>query len=184
MAISHTTKWHHVNDAKISVMTADPAGGAAAYSAAIDVPGIKEIGVTPTFRNQELRGDNQKLDESSELVAIALTFRHAKLSLDVLSALLGGTVTDAGTGSTETATYDHLGATVLPYWKIEAQTTGVDLIGGDGHLIFWKCIVSAYDLGFAEENYRLFGGGARTMPRIADDKWFRIVENETLAAIS
>lgn len=184
MALAHVTKWHHVNDAKVSLMTADPAGGPAVYAASIDVPGIKEVGVTPTFRNQELRGDNQKLDEDSQLTALALTFRHAKLSLDALGVFLGGTVADAGVTPNQSASYDHLGTSTLPYWKFEAQTTGVDIIGGDGHLIFWKCIVSAYELGFAEENYRTFGGGARTMPRLADNKWFRIVENETAVAIA
>lgn len=184
MAAPHATKWHHVNDCKIAALTADPAGGSATYGTLVDVPGITEIGVTPAFKNQELRGDNQKLDEESQLSGIALSFRHAKLGFDVLPILFGGTTSDSGAGSAETVSYDHLGASALGYWKIEAQTTGVDAIGGDGHLIFYKCILSAYDLGFAEENYRKFGGSARTMPRLADDKWFRIWLNETAAAIA
>lgn len=184
MPISHTTKWHHVEDAKISALTADPAGGSATYGTPIDVPGIKEVGVTTSFRNQELRGDNQKLDEQAQLQAITLTWRQAKISLDALSAMLGGTTTDTGTGTAEVATYRQLGTTAPGYFKFEAKTAGVDTIGGDGHLVFYKCALSGLDLGFAEEDYRLFGGSARTAPRLADNFWFDIVLNETLAAIA
>lgn len=184
MALTHKTKWFAVVDAKISPLTADPEGGAATYGASIDVPGIKSVGITPGIASKELRGDNKRLDVDVSISGIRLQFAHAKLSLDALAVLLGGSVLDSGVTPAQKARYRHLGASRPGYWKFEAQAPSVDVIGGDGHIIAYKCIVTGYELGNAEENYRTFSGTAETMARLADDVWVDIDINETAVAIA
>lgn len=185
MPISHETKWYGVNDAKIAKLTADPAGGAATYGTLIDVPGIKSVGITGDVNSVELRGDGKRLDQSSVLSGLSLTFEGAKQSIDVLVATVGGTVVDAGTGSTETVTYTLLGSDVMNYFKFEAQTLGVDTISGDGHLLLHKCILSsAPALGMAEEDYQTSSIEAVAMPLLSTDKLLTAVLNETAAAIA
>lgn len=184
-AVPHRTKWHHVNDAKISLLLDDPEGGTATYAPPIDVPGIKTVGVGGTVSTQQLRGDNQLLDSETLLTAVTMEFSHAKLSLDVLAVMLGAVVTDSGLEGAEIATLRLLGANAPTYWRLEAQTTGVDTVGGDGHLIFPKCKVSGFpDIGFAEEDYRTFSGGAVCVPRLSDNAWFDIVLNRVAVPIA
>jgi hypothetical protein len=183
--VPRRTKWHHVNDAKISLMTDDPEGGTATYAAPIDVPGIKTLGVGGTVSTQQLRGDNQLLDSETLLTAITVDFAYAKLSLDVLSIVLGGIITDSGVEGAETTNFRLLGVNAPTYWQLEAQTTGVDTVGGDGHLIFPKCKLSGFpDIGLAEEDYRTFSGSAVCIPRLSDNAWFDIDLNRIAVPIA
>lgn len=181
------TKWHHVNDAKITPMLTDPRGGSATYDDAIDVPGIRTVGVTSTVNTQSLRGDNQLLDSETQLVALGLTFEHGILSLDALAAMTGEAVVQSGTTPNQKASLPIYGDLRLPYWRFEAQSDGVDFVlsGGDGHLVFYKCIISGFpNIGFANEDYASFTGGANCMPRLSDKLWIAPEFNETAVPIA
>lgn len=188
MPISHVSKAFAVSDAKIAQMTADPAGGTATYASVIDVPGIKEVTLSGTVNSKELRGDNALLDARSVLQNLSITVSHAKISLDVLAVLLGGTNADSGTTPNMLATFDLLGADTPNYFKFEATTPadGADTIGGDVHIVLHKCVVSGLpDLGFAEEDYRTVGFSAVCSPLLAtSNKWLSVTLNETAVAIA
>jgi hypothetical protein len=187
MALQHYSKWFAVEDAKIKKMLTDPDGGAATYATIIDVPGIKAATLNWTIETKVLRGDNKKLDEQSKLVDLGIEVDHAKLQLDVLAILIGGTVTDSGTTPNQKVSYDLLGASNGSYFGFEAKTPtdGIDIIGGDGHFVLHKLRASnVKDYGFAEEDYKTVGFSAGASPRIADDKWLQIVMNETQLAIA
>lgn len=187
MPISHVSKFFAISDAKIAKLTADPAGGAATYAAVIDVPGIKGVTISGDIKSSELRGDNTLLDANSSLTNITAAISYAKLSLDVLPVILGGTTTDAGVTPNQTATYDLLGDTVFSYWKLEGKTptAGADTVTGDAHLILHKLMLTSFpEMGFAEEDYQLFSMNAKASPLLASSKkWLSIVLNETAAAI-
>lgn len=185
MAISHVTKKYAVDDAKIYVLTADPSGGSATYGSAIDVPGIKSITLDGSMDVKSLRGDNQELDAMSSLSSVTGTINYAKESLDVAAALLGLSVTDAGSGSTETATLEVLGSTDPAYVKLEAKCPSVDLVGGDLHLTLHKIIPTGLPIsGLAEEDYQLSAIPFRAVPLISSNKWLTVVIHETAAALS
>lgn len=188
MPLSRVHKWFAVEDAKIAALTADPAGGTTTYDTLIDVPGIKEIGLSGDVETLSLRGDNTKLDQQSILTDLTIEVSHAKLSLDVLSILLGYDVTETGTTPAQTVTADLTAAgAALGAFYLEAKTPagGVDVVGGDGHMIFWKCVLTSFpEIGFAEEDYRTVSFEAGVTPRLSDGRWHRIVVNETAAAIT
>lgn len=187
MAISHDTKLYAVEDCKIAAVTADPAGGTTTYGTLKDVPGIKEVGLGGDINNVKLSGDNRPLDSNSTLKGVTLSVTHAKLSLDVLAIILGGTVADAGSGSTETATYLRDAADTLGYFKLEAKTptNGADTIGGDAHIVLYKCMLSSFpEIGFAEEDYKIVSFEAEALPLLSNSDWFSVVLNETAAAIA
>ena len=185
MPLSHVSKLFAVVDAKISKLTADTSGSPT-YDTSLDVPGIKSVGMDFELNSVELRGDNKQLDSDTTLVGVDLTFEHAKLSLDVLGVLLGGTTADTGTTPAQVSTYSRLGTDAFNYFKFEARTptNGVDTVGGDAHLIVYKCKITDYSLGLAEEDYQTFSGTARGVFPVANDKLFDIVLNETEAAIA
>lgn len=185
MAISHITKTYGVQDAKIAKLTADPSGGSATYATAIDVPGVKSITLSGNVANKELRGDNGLLDSDSTLTNVTGTINYAKADLDIMAALLGATVTDSGSGSTEVAKMAMARGDELGNFKIEAVAAKSDQVAGDVHLVLYKCVITGFPFtGFAEEDYATQSLPFATMPRLADDKWIDVVINETAAAIS
>jgi hypothetical protein len=168
MPSDHSTKWYAVDDAKIAKLTADPAGGPATYGAIIDVPGIRSVGISGDVNSTELRGDGHRIDQNSKLTGLTVTFEFAKAAFDIFSLLAGGTVADVGTGDTESATWELGADDQMSNFMFEAQTLGVDTIGGDGHLRLHKCIITSFpSLGFADEDYQTFSVDAAAMPLLA-----------------
>jgi hypothetical protein len=188
MPIQRFTKVYGIQDAKISALTADPDGGTPTYGTPIDVPGIKTFEVSGDVEVKQLRGDNKKLASNSALSNVQVAVSHAKVSLDVLVAILGGAVTDSGTTPSQKSVWDLKGDTAtFPAFKLEGVTpeNGVDLIGGDFHVVLHKLTLSAFpDLGFAEEDYRIASFTADADPLISTDDWISLVLNETAAAIA
>jgi hypothetical protein len=174
-----------ISHVKISPMTAD-SGGSPTYGSSIDVPGVKTLEISGDINKKELRGDNGLLDVFSVLQNVNGKLGHAKLSLDLLAAVLGGSVVDAGSGSTETATWGLTSASAPKYWKIEGKTPtdGVDTVGGDAHILLYKCVLSSFPgFGFAEEDYAIPGIEFGTVSALSNGKWVDIVLNETAASI-
>ncbi|MEE4491616.1 phage tail protein [Streptomyces sp. BE230] len=187
MPLQRFTRMYGIKDAKISALLTDPAASTPTYGPAIDVPGIKTFEITGEIEVKTLRGDNQKLASMSALTNVQVAITHAKMSLDVLTAIIGGAVTDAGTTPAQTSTWDLKGATAtFPAFKLEGVTppNGIDLIGGDVHVVMHKLTCSAFpDLGFAEEDFRIASFTADADPLISNDKWLSVVINETAVAI-
>ena len=188
MPLARFSKLFAVEDAKIAALTADPSGGTATYGTLIDVPGIKELTLSGTVNAKELRGDNSLLDAFSTLQNLSVTVAHAKVSVDVLNALLGGTITESGVTPSQKTVWSLAGTDTPKYFKLEAKTpaNGVDFVGGDAHILLHKCVVSGLpDIGLAEEDYRTVGFDAAAVPLLATGrKWVDIVFNETAAAIA
>lgn len=180
MAVTHVSKIYAVEDCKIAKLTADASGASAAtYASLIDVPGIKTVEISGTVDTKPLRGDNQLLDSISSLTAITAAIAHAKLSLDVLPVLLGGTTTSS--------TFDLLGTDTLNFFKLEAKTpsNGADPVGGDVHFVLHKCMISAMpSIGNAEEDYRIVSFEVTCSPLISTSKWITAKINDTALAIS
>lgn len=187
MPLSHVSKVYSVSDAKIAVVTADPAGGSTTYGSLIDVPGIREVTISGDVNTVELRGDDTLLDRNSSLSTITGTVSHAKISLDVLDAIIGGTITDGGTTPAMTATYLLKNTDTIQYFKLEAKTPtgGADTVTGDIHFVFHKCIVTSFpDLGHAQEDFRIVSFEFAALPLTSNGNWLSIVANETAAAIA
>ncbi|OPC79936.1 phage tail protein [Embleya scabrispora] len=186
MPISRVTKLFAVRDAKVFPLLDDPAGGTPSYGAGVDVPGIKSMEISGDVETKELRGDNQLLDADSVFTNVSVSFPHAKLSLDVLTVIASGAVTDSGTGSTEASEWTLTGDSKPPAFKIEGVTpaSGGDIIGGDVHFTAWKCILSKFPgLGLAEEDYRTIENEARAVPLISTNKQLSARINKTATAI-
>lgn len=188
MPLSPISKLFAVSDAKISKVTADPAGGTITYGTAIDVPGIKSCTVTGDITSAELRGDNTLLDSNSTLASIEVEFEYAKLNQDALAVMLGGTVTGTGTTPSQISTYRLLNTDTFSYFKFQAKTPtgGSDSVTGDAHIVLYKCILSEFpEFGMAEEDYETFSTSAKAIPTLATTSggWMNVVFNETAAAI-
>lgn len=188
MPIQRFTKVYGIKDAKIAPLTADPDGGTPTYGALIDVPGIKSFEISGEVEVKKLRGDNVQLATNSTISNVQVAITHAKMSLDVLAAIIGGTVTESGTTPSQKAVWDLTSDNAnFPAFKLEGVTppNGVDIIGGDAHVVLHKLTCAAFpDLGFAEEDYRIASFTADADPLLSNKKWISVVLNETAAAIA
>lgn len=183
MPVTHKTKVFAVKDARIAKLTADTAGAAPTYATAIDVPGIKSVSVSGDVTSVELRGDNKALDGDSFLSSVSVSFEYAKLDLDILAVLLGGTVTDAGVTPNQTATLTVQGDTTFSYFSFEAVSVSGDV--GDVRLFLPKCKLNEFpELGFEEEDYRTFEVSAAAFDPIGTGAWFEYGVRETAALLT
>lgn len=188
MPLQRFTQVYGIQDAKISPLLTDPASGTPTYGTAIDVPGIKTFEISGEVEVKTLRGDNKKLASRAALTNVQVSITHAKMSLDVLAAIIGGDVTDSGTTPAQKTSWDLTGdGANFPAFKLEGVTppNGVDIVGGDAHVVLHKLTASAFpDLGFAEEDYRIASFTADADPLISTDEWISVVINETATAIA
>jgi hypothetical protein len=176
MAASQSTITFDVQDCKVYKVTADAVGGIT-YGSAVDVPGIQEVTLEPNFVTAELKGDGKVLAKKGKVDRLNFSATYSEMALDVLAVIFGGSVSTAGTGTTETASYEFTGQS-LPSFKIEflindleselaelavilnkCQITGGTLVSGSsdnfGNPSFTaEAILPIYSLGFRKVELR------------------------------
>src|SRR5258708_6396164 len=191
MAIPHNTKLYGISDMRIAKMLTDPPGGAASYSASIDVIGVTKMLLSRAVATTQLRGDTTLPDIDSTVNGVSAVIDYAKWNSDAMNILMGGAVSDTGVTPNQVSTFRLLGgapplAPSLPnFFKIEAKAVAVDYINCDCHIALGKVKIDAFPLfGFNEEDYQLFNFGVQRAPRAADGFWADVVYNDTLAALA
>ncbi len=147
------------------------------------IPGAKTLTSTSTVKSVDLRGDNTFLDSDAVFQSLEFAITNAKHSLDVLSVILGGTVTDTGTtGQTPPIGQTIWALTNPPSFnlvRIEAQCFSSDLVGGDFHICINKARASDAPLpGFADEDYSYPAWKFKGIPPIGTTPWVQYVLNE------
>lgn len=186
MPLIHRTKVFGAKDAKVAKVLTDVSGGAITYATGVDFPGIKTVAIKGDINSQDLRGDNTLLDSASVLKSISADLEYAKMDLDVLAAIMGTTVVDAGVTPSQTSTTDLASTVVLPYFKVTAQAAGADTVGGDVVYTLHKCIMDGFpEMGLAEEDYQTSKISVRCLPTLATgNKWISVALNETAVVLT
>jgi hypothetical protein len=186
----HTTKLFGVNDAAVYKLTADASGSAPTYGTKVDVPGIKAVDAKLNMDTKTLRGDNTLLAADSVLKDISGSIKYAKHSFDVWTAMTSALTTDSGT-TPATASTLSIGQGTLPaFFKLEAQSKQVDYVGGDVHILLYKCMPGTLPLGFNEEDYMEQSVDFTAVPLLGTitssvaQTWMTILANETTIAIT
>lgn len=178
----HRTVFFDVHDAKVYSLT-DDAGASPTYGAAVDVPGIAEVGLDPNLITAELKGDARVIAKKGRVDRMNLTFTYGKLSLDVLEVVLGGTVADGSPGAGD-AQWALAGDNELPYFafrfKIEDLETGI----GDLHVTLWKCqLTGGTILGSSTDNFGQPTGTLEAIPAESNDALIRVDLLEATTAL-
>lgn len=135
MPLTHETVVYDVHDFKVYALTSDT-GASPVYGAAVDVPGIAEASMDPNFLTAELKGDARIIAKKGRVDKMTVSATYGKVSLDVLAAILGGTIQD--TASTNSR-WRLLGDNSLPYFKAAFKIEDVELGLGDLHVTLYKC---------------------------------------------
>lgn len=183
MTLTHVSKVFAVRDGKIRPMIADN-GGATTYATALDVPGLKSVGISGDVNTKELRGDNALLDSQTTITSLKVEFEFAKIDLDVLKSVAGGAVVDSGVTPNQVASWQMGGQTLLPYFGFECLSIGADTIGGSVGFRFPKVVLNGFpDLGLAEEDFQTVKIGGAPIPALSGKPWIEVFLHETVPTL-
>lgn len=173
-----------VTDGMISRMLTDDAS-AATYDTAYQVPGIQQCGMDPEMLAKSLYGpDGVLVDVYSKIRGVSGTVSHGRISLDLLSVLLGSTVTDGGTTPSQTKTLAMNWQDITGYFKLLIRMAyNSSLTTGDTNVLYYKCKIKSFKLEFKNEDFATVSFTFDALPRFFDGKILDLIENETAAAL-
>lgn len=173
-----------VDDVKISELSEDSAIDLD-YSLALDVPGIQRIDLSPNFTEKGLKGDGKILDYFIQLDTIGFSFDSAKVDLNVLAILEGGSIeTTKSTGDIETSHTYTVGADSTPkYFKLEGKTNYTGGEAGDFHFTLFKCRANSVVVEYKTQDYAIVSVVGIAIPTTHDGKIKEYVINKTPSEI-
>lgn len=188
MPLQHFSRVLSVDKCNIAKLLTEPGAGvgAATYATSINVFGVRMISWQPTYNSKELRGDNQILDTDVVPGVITGRLEFAKINMDVLTLLWGGTVADAGVTPNQTSDFTLTGGQLPVYFRIEAQCKTTDFAAGPGdvHFFLYKVkIVTGPDEIMTDADYGLQALTFKAVQPRSTDPTARIRFNETAAAL-
>jgi hypothetical protein len=173
------TKVYAVQHAQIATLLTDAVGAAATYGEWFDVPGIKSLVLSGDMDTKQLRGDNRLIDQEAMITGLTAKFENAKLSLQNLAVMLGGTVgvRTAGATSAYAGTGWGLASTASPKsFGLRAISATADAPGGAVAFVMSKCALSGFpEIGAAEEDYQIVSGEVNVNPPTGTSPWLDVI---------
>lgn len=169
-----------IDDAKIFELKPvnDSSGSPLVYEAAIEVPNIQKIELTDVVTEKPLSKDEQVLDYSIKRDCIAWAFQSAKISLDALAILEGGTLTPSAP-----YVYSVTESSAPKYFKFEAKANYSAEEVGDFHLKLYKCKANNIDIQYVANDYAIVSATGVAIPTKHDGRIKDYVINETPSEI-
>ena len=152
MALKTVTKLFGVDDAKLFPVTED-SETQFTCGEGIDLPGVRQISLTYEIEEKSLTGDEKVLEVSNKIKSVTFNMEYAKLSLEVLAQLTGGTYTTTGSGDSETGVFTFGGGDLPNYFQLKAQILDTSNEGGDVHFCIYKAKATAIPLNGVQDDF-------------------------------
>ncbi len=180
------TKVYAIQHCQIAPVLTDVVGAAATYGEWFDVPGVKSLVFSGDMDTKQLRGDNRLFDQQSMITGLTAAFENAKLSLQNLAVMLGGTVgvRTAGTTGAYTGRGWSLLSSAYPRdFGMRAISAAGDAPGGAVAFVMSKCSLSGFpEIGAAEEDYQIVSGEVNVNPPNGTSPWLDVIIMDTYTA--
>lgn len=171
-----------LDDAKIFELTADTSSSLT-YGTAIDVPSLQNISLSNNYNSKTLYSDEKVTDYYSNLESIYWSINSAKVSLDVLAILEGGSVTQTGTTPNQVNTYTLSKSSMPKYFKLEGKVNYSSGEVGDYHMRLYKCKVASLNVEFKNQNYAIVSASGIAVATLNNSKIREDIINETAVSI-
>ena len=152
MALKTVTKLFGVDDAKLFPVTED-SEDKFTCGTGIDLPGVRQISLTYEIEEKSLTGDEKVLEVSNKIKSVTFNMEYAKLSLEVLAQLTGGTYTTTGSDDTETGKFTFGGGDLPNYFQLKAQILDTSNDGGDVHFCIYKAKATAIPINGVQDDF-------------------------------
>lgn len=154
MTALHETIFYDVEDLKVWPMLTDATNASPTYDAAIDVPGVSQVSFDPTITTNTLKGDGRTMASRARLDDFQFKATYGKAAIDVLAAVMAGTVADEGSGTTEVARLSITLPRATGLFAVRFTITDVDLGLECLCVTAFKCRLSGGTLiGSASDSY-------------------------------
>lgn len=171
-----------LRDVKVKVM---PAGSETPSATAVDFPNARTFSFSEAEEFTELRGDDGLVAVHGQGPAIDWELEGGGCSLEFITAIFGGVITETGTTPAQKKSYKkNATATtgIRPYFQVEGQA--ISDSGGDFHVIIYKARATGEMSGeMADGAFWLTGASGRALPK-ANGDLYELVQNETAVAIT
>lgn len=168
--MARNTVFFDIHDAAVYSLTADT-GASPTYGAAVDVPGIAEVGLDPSLITAELKGDARIMAKRGRVEKMTVSATYGKLDLDVIEVVLGGTVTDTASDSS----WELLGDNDLPYFAFRFKIDDLDPGVGTVMATLWKCqLTGGTLLGSSTDSFGQPTMQIEAIPTESDDKLIKV----------
>lgn len=152
MALKTVTKLFGVDDAKLFPVTED-SESAFTCGSGIDLPGVRQISLTYEIEEKSLTGDEKVLEVSNKIKSVTFNMEYAKLSLEVLAQLTGGTYSTSGEGDAAQGLFTFGGGDLPNYFQLKAQILDTSNDGGDVHFCIYKAKATAIPINGVQDDF-------------------------------
>lgn len=152
MALKTVTKLFGVDDAKLFPVTED-SEAQFVCGEGIDLPGVRQISLTYEMEEKSLTGDEKVLEVSNKIKSVTFNMEYAKLSLEVLAQLTGGTYTTTGEDDSAVGSYTFGGGDLPNYFQLKAQILDTSNDGGDVHFCIYKAKATAIPINGVQNDF-------------------------------
>lgn len=150
MTLAHYSSAYGLVDVKVY-----PAASGGGWGTGVDVPKVVQLGLAANIGGKILEGDDTE-ELHSYVKGYAGKIAFNKLSLEVLEAILGGTLADSGVTPDQVVTFTYPAvATSLGFFKLEGQITKVDSGLSDAHMVLTNCKIKpgTYEITAKYDDY-------------------------------
>lgn len=157
-----------IEDLKISELLKDDATGVE-YDSPIDVPGVKELGITLTLDDKELTGDEMTLDVFSKVQSLEVNFKNAELTPEIMCLINGSEVKTVTEDKQDVIIIEDSALDQSKYFALEfqpARTVG----NGDYHRLLYK-VSGRYQEEYTEGDYMVCSFSGKAVARSYDKKF-------------
>lgn len=152
MALKTVTKLFGVDDAKLFPVTED-SEAQFVCGEGIDLPGVRQISLTYEIEEKSLTGDEKVLEISNKIKSVTFNMEYAKLSLEVLAQLTGGTYKTTGEDDSAVGSYTFGGGDLPNYFQLKAQILDTSNDGGDVHFCIYKAKATAIPINGVQNDF-------------------------------
>lgn len=154
--------------------------------ASIDLPNGRTFSFAETENFEELRGDDSLVAVHGAGPQVSWSLEGGGVSLEVVQAMYGGTITSSGTTPNRIKRLRKLKTDQRPYFKVEGQM--ISDSGGDLHAVIFRCRATDDLSGeFADGQFFLTGASGSGLgcliPGPDINAAWDFIQNETATAI-
>lgn len=164
-----------------------PLTGESFPASGIDLPNYQKLTFAEAEAFEEMRGDDALQAVHGKGPQVNWEIDAGGVSLDVVKALYGGTITESGVWNNGAGTGKRVlnkkRTDVRPYVRIEGQAYSDS--GGDFHVVLYRARATS-DLTGSQDDAAFWTTGLKgeALPRSSDGSLYDLVQNEQPVAVA
>ena len=176
MAIKVHQITYSLVDLKVAALSGETPG------TLIDLPGVRQLDVSLTTDEAELRGDNKILSIVDNGRGAEWSIEEGGMSMAAMQVITGKSFVDTGTTPNVFRRLDFKTTDSSPYFFIVGKSDSDDAVE-DIHVAIWKAkCTDTIELSWQDGEFLTPSFSGRAVGRVSDDLLVTLVQHETKGA--